>query len=175
MAYSPVGQGGALLRSRALASVASRHGATPAQVAIAWGLRHSGVISIPKAADLAHVRENAAASDLMLDAEDLAAIDAERFPDQLDLIDEAFDAPILRIVGPVRLPAVELVVEDDAALGRQRQFRQEAGVVAAGAAVHEHDRGARAVEWSSRPFDYPSGRTGRAGDTRCFGGYSFWR
>ncbi|MBV8703115.1 MAG: aldo/keto reductase, partial [Acetobacteraceae bacterium] len=35
MAYSPLGQGG-LLRSRALRSVAQRHGATPGQVAIAW-------------------------------------------------------------------------------------------------------------------------------------------
>ena len=41
MAYSPIGQGGLLLRSRALAEVAKRHGATPAQIAIAWGLRHS--------------------------------------------------------------------------------------------------------------------------------------
>ena len=61
MAYSPVGQGGRLLRSAALAAVAKRHGATPAQVAIAWGLRHPHVISIPKAGDPAHVRENAAA------------------------------------------------------------------------------------------------------------------
>jgi len=80
MAYSPVGQGGALLRSRALLSVAARHGVSAAQVAIAWGLRNSGVISIPKAGDLAHVRENAAASDLVLDAEDLATIDAEYPP-----------------------------------------------------------------------------------------------
>jgi diketogulonate reductase-like aldo/keto reductase len=38
------------------------------------------VISIPKAADLAHVRENAGAADLMLTAEDLAAIDAAHRP-----------------------------------------------------------------------------------------------
>ncbi len=79
MAYSPVGQGGALLRSKALAQVAARHGVTPAQVAIAWGLRWPGVISIPKAVNPAHVRENAAAA-LVLDEADLAAIDAVHAP-----------------------------------------------------------------------------------------------
>jgi len=76
MAYSPVGQAGRLLRSAALAEVAARHGATPAQIAIAWSLRSSTVISIPKAGDAAHVRENAAASDIVLSEADLATIDA---------------------------------------------------------------------------------------------------
>lgn len=77
MAYSPVGQGGRLLRHPALLAVASRHGATPAQVALAWTLRDPGhVIAIPKAADPAHVRENAAAAELRLTAEDLAELDA---------------------------------------------------------------------------------------------------
>jgi diketogulonate reductase-like aldo/keto reductase len=76
MAYSPIGQGGALLRNRALAAVAARHGATPAQIAIAWTLRAAGVISIPKAADAAHVRENAAAAGIALTPEDLTELDA---------------------------------------------------------------------------------------------------
>ncbi|SDC23902.1 aldo/keto reductase [Belnapia rosea] len=76
MAYSPVGQGGALLRHPALQAVAERLGATPAQVAIAWTLRQPQVISIPKAADAAHVRLNAAAAGLRLAPEDLAALDA---------------------------------------------------------------------------------------------------
>ncbi len=80
MAYSPVGQGGALLRSPALAEVARRHGATPAQVAVAWSIRHSTVISIPKAADAQHVRENAAAADLVLTEQDLAVIDRAHPP-----------------------------------------------------------------------------------------------
>jgi diketogulonate reductase-like aldo/keto reductase len=75
MAYSPVGQGGRLLRGRALAAVAARHGATAAQVALAWVLRQPGVIAIPKAGTAAHVRENAAAAGLALTAEDLAEID----------------------------------------------------------------------------------------------------
>ena len=76
MAYSPVGQGGALLRNPALRAVAARLEATPAQVAIAWTLRMPGVISIPKAADPAHVRLNAAAAAVTLAPEDLAALDA---------------------------------------------------------------------------------------------------
>jgi len=75
MAYTPLGQGG-MLADRALARVAARLGASPAQVAIAWTLRLPGVISIPKAAAAAHVRENRAAADLVLTAEDLAALDA---------------------------------------------------------------------------------------------------
>ncbi len=75
MAYSPVGQGGTLLRHAALRRVAGRHGATPAGVALAWTLRQPGVISIPKAADPAHVRENAAAAAIALTSEDLAELD----------------------------------------------------------------------------------------------------
>ena len=74
-AYSPVEQG-RLLRSDALATVAERHDATPAQVALAWVLRWPDVIAIPKAADVAHVRENRRAADLALTPEDLAEIDA---------------------------------------------------------------------------------------------------
>jgi diketogulonate reductase-like aldo/keto reductase len=76
MAYSPVGQGGRLLRDPALRAVAARHGATPAAIAIAWTLRQPGVVSIPKAADAAHVRQNAAAAALRLTPEDLAELDA---------------------------------------------------------------------------------------------------
>ncbi len=76
MAYSPVGQGGGLLAHSALRAVAERHEATPAQVAIAWTLLLPHVISIPKASDLAHVRENAAAAALLLTEADRAALDA---------------------------------------------------------------------------------------------------
>ena len=76
MAYSPVGQGGALLRHPAPRAVAARQGATPAQVAIAWTLRAPGVVSIPKASDPEHVRSNAAARDLRLTEADSAELDA---------------------------------------------------------------------------------------------------
>ena len=81
MAYSPLSHTPArLLRSPALTAVAQRHGVTPAQVALAWGLRHPHVISIPKAANPQHVRENAAAAEIVLTAEDLASIDATHKP-----------------------------------------------------------------------------------------------
>ncbi len=75
MAYSPLGQAGALLADPAIKAVAAKYGVTPAQVAIAWSLRLPGLISIPKSSDQAHVRDNAAAAGLALDAADLAAID----------------------------------------------------------------------------------------------------
>ncbi len=80
MAYCPLGQGGALLRAPALLEVARRHGAQPAQVALAWALRQPGVRVIPKASDPQHVRANAQAADLQLAAEDLALLDAAFAP-----------------------------------------------------------------------------------------------
>jgi diketogulonate reductase-like aldo/keto reductase len=74
MAYSPIEQG-RLLGHSELKSVAARHNATPAQVALAWLLRQDGVVAIPKAANVAHVRENRAALELHLTREDLAALD----------------------------------------------------------------------------------------------------
>ena len=76
MAYSPVGQGGRLLRAPALIEVARRHNVSPAQVALAWCLRQPRVIAIPKATVSTHVRDNAAAAALRLTEADLAEIDA---------------------------------------------------------------------------------------------------
>jgi diketogulonate reductase-like aldo/keto reductase len=76
MAYSPVGQGGRLLKHAALSGIADALGISPAQVALAWALRHPHVIAIPKATQLAHVRANAAACGITLTPDDLAALDA---------------------------------------------------------------------------------------------------
>jgi diketogulonate reductase-like aldo/keto reductase len=73
MAYSPIEQG-RLLSNRGLDEVVKRHGATPAQIALAWVL-NSGSIAIPRARSEAHVRENRAASDLRLSTQDLADLD----------------------------------------------------------------------------------------------------
>ena len=75
MAYSPIEQG-RLLGHRALRRVAARHDATPAQVALAWVLRQDGVIAIPKAGSIDHVRENRGALDIRLTKADLAELDA---------------------------------------------------------------------------------------------------
>jgi diketogulonate reductase-like aldo/keto reductase len=74
MAYSPVEQGRLLARPE-IARIAARLGVTPAQAVLAWVLRDRHVIAIPKSGDVAHVRENRAAADLVLDAADLAAFD----------------------------------------------------------------------------------------------------
>jgi diketogulonate reductase-like aldo/keto reductase len=74
MAYSPLEQG-RMLGNHGLRDVAARHGATAAQVALAWLLREDGMIVIPKASQPEHVRENRAALDLKLAGEDLAALD----------------------------------------------------------------------------------------------------
>jgi diketogulonate reductase-like aldo/keto reductase len=74
MAYSPIEQG-RMLGHNALLEVASRHGGTPAQVALAWLLRQDGMIVIPKASRPEHVRENMGALDLMLTGDDLAVLD----------------------------------------------------------------------------------------------------
>lgn len=74
MAYSPIEQG-RLLDHPALGEVAARHGVTPAQIALAWVLRHAGLTTIPRAGTTAHVRENHAALDVHLTEQDLAQLD----------------------------------------------------------------------------------------------------
>ena len=74
MAYTPLGQG-SLLHDRTLAEIARRRNATPAQVALAWLLRQEGMIVIPKAARLEHVRDNRGALGVALTEEDLPALD----------------------------------------------------------------------------------------------------
>lgn len=74
MAYSPIEQA-RLLRHQGLQDFARRHGMTPARAALAWLLGQEGVMAIPKSASAAHVRENAAARDLVLDATQRAELD----------------------------------------------------------------------------------------------------
>jgi diketogulonate reductase-like aldo/keto reductase len=74
MAYSPIEQG-RLLKRHVLSRIARRRDATSPQVALAWVLRHRNVIAIPKASQIAHVKENRAALDVHLTVEDLAELD----------------------------------------------------------------------------------------------------
>lgn len=78
MAYSPIDQG-ALAGERVLRHIGERHGASAAQVALAWVLAQPGVVAIPKAVSEAHQRANLAAAELRLSAGDLAELD-RRFP-----------------------------------------------------------------------------------------------
>ena len=74
MAYSPIDQG-ALAGDAALKKIAERLGVTAAQLALAWVVAQPGVVAIPKAVREAHLRDNLAAAELRLSAEDLAEID----------------------------------------------------------------------------------------------------
>jgi pyridoxine 4-dehydrogenase len=57
--------------------IATRHHATPAQVALAWLLqRYERMLLIPGTSSVAHLEENLNAAELSLDAEDVAALDA---------------------------------------------------------------------------------------------------
>ena len=59
----------------ALLSVAARHGATPAQIRLAWTLHQSpNVLAIPGTGSVPHLEENVAAAALRLSAEDLAEL-----------------------------------------------------------------------------------------------------
>jgi diketogulonate reductase-like aldo/keto reductase len=75
MAYSPVDQG-RLLANAKLKRIATEAGVGIAQLALAWTLRRPDVISIPKASAPAHVRDNRAAHDLVLDDALCRALDA---------------------------------------------------------------------------------------------------
>jgi diketogulonate reductase-like aldo/keto reductase len=78
MAYSPLMQGG-LLEHPVLRAIAVRYRVSPAQVALAWVVGHSGVCAIPEAGTVKHVRQNRAALELRLQEIDLIKLD-EAFP-----------------------------------------------------------------------------------------------
>jgi diketogulonate reductase-like aldo/keto reductase len=83
VAYSPFGHDdfpeAGSSQGKVLAEIARAHGATPRQVALAFLTRRPGLFAIPKAADVAHVEENAGAGDLVLSAEETARME-KAFP-----------------------------------------------------------------------------------------------
>jgi diketogulonate reductase-like aldo/keto reductase len=74
MAYSPIEQG-VITTDPVLTNVGARHGATAAQVALAWLLARD-VMVIPKAGTVAHVTENRASANLQLTVDDLQELEA---------------------------------------------------------------------------------------------------
>ncbi len=79
MAYCPLAQAGrlrdGLLNHTVVKNIAQERGVTAAQVLLAWVISHRGVIAIPKASDIDHVEQNAAALNIVLTAEELALLD----------------------------------------------------------------------------------------------------
>ncbi|WP_420455560.1 aldo/keto reductase [Rubrivirga sp.] len=74
-AYSPLAQGEAL-SNETVREIAEARGVGPAQVALAWLLGQDRVAAIPKASSDAHRAANLAAADLVLTADERAALDA---------------------------------------------------------------------------------------------------
>jgi 2,5-diketo-D-gluconate reductase B len=74
VAYSPLARGG-VFDAPVLSDIAEKHGASEAQVSLAW-LREKGVTAIPKATSEAHIRDNWASLAVDLDDEDVDRIDA---------------------------------------------------------------------------------------------------
>ena len=76
LAYFPLATGELAESGSALAEIADRHGATPAQVALAWLLQHSRVtLPIPGTGQIAHFDENIEAAELELEEDELEALD----------------------------------------------------------------------------------------------------
>jgi aryl-alcohol dehydrogenase-like predicted oxidoreductase len=68
---------GQLAADRAIASVAAKHGVTPSQVALAWLLaRYERMLLIPGTTSVAHLEENLAAGDVVLDEDDLTTLES---------------------------------------------------------------------------------------------------
>jgi len=62
-----------------LARVASSHGATPAQVAIAWLLHRSpAIVPLPGTSSVRHLEENMLGGKLLLDSRDIQDLEAEQ-------------------------------------------------------------------------------------------------
>lgn len=79
MAYCPLAQAGrlrsGLMNHPVVNDIARNHQASAAQILLAWVITHKGVMSIPKAATLEHVTENAGALGIALSAEELLKLD----------------------------------------------------------------------------------------------------
>jgi diketogulonate reductase-like aldo/keto reductase len=80
VAYSPFGHGDFpepdSRGGRVLEEIAKARGATPRQVALSFIVRRPSVLTIPKASNVEHASENAAAGDLQLTDAEIARIDA---------------------------------------------------------------------------------------------------
>ena len=73
-AYCPLARG-RTGEEPVLQRIAARHGASPEQIALAWLLAQDGVAAIPRTSNPKRLRENLAAADIALSADDIAAID----------------------------------------------------------------------------------------------------
>ncbi|ATZ11740.1 aldo/keto reductase [Erwinia amylovora] len=89
MAYCPLARAGrlrgALMNHPVLQQIAQQKRISIAQLLLAWVIRNDGVIAIPKASSIAHVKDNAAALGITFNSDELA------------LINQAFPPPTVRV------------------------------------------------------------------------------
>lgn len=85
MAYCPIAQGGSLrkdlMNNKVMQDIAKIKQCTIAQLLLAWCIRNGNVIAIPKASNKIHVHENAQATTINFNQ------------DELDLLDSVFTPP----------------------------------------------------------------------------------
>lgn len=74
--WFPLNSGALAEPGGAAAEIAERHGATPAQVALAWLLSKDHMLPIPGTSTVAHLEENLAAAAVELSADEVATLDA---------------------------------------------------------------------------------------------------
>jgi 2,5-diketo-D-gluconate reductase A len=72
-AWSPIGQGGDLLRDERLVSLGDKYGKSPAQIVLRWHIQRGNIV-FPKSATPARIRENIEVFDFELGDDDMATI-----------------------------------------------------------------------------------------------------
>jgi diketogulonate reductase-like aldo/keto reductase len=75
VAYCPLARG-RVGESAVVREIAERHGAAPAQIALAWLVNQDGVAAIPRTANPKRLGANLAATEIRLGADEMAAITA---------------------------------------------------------------------------------------------------
>lgn len=74
VAYMPLGVG-KVMEDEILKTIAQRHNSTPSAVSLAW-LNQKHIISIPSSTNISHMRDNLAATKLILTPQDMSEIAA---------------------------------------------------------------------------------------------------
>lgn len=73
VAYRPLGQGKQLTHPTVV-QIAEAHRRSPTQVVLRWHMQQPGLVAIPRSSSRAHIAENAAVFDFVLDDAEMAAI-----------------------------------------------------------------------------------------------------
>ncbi len=85
-AYSPLARG-RVFENSTLQDLAKRHSKTPAQITLRW-LTQKGIVVIPKASSIEHLKDNMSIADFELSAEEMQMIDNIKAQERL--IDRSF-------------------------------------------------------------------------------------